>query len=93
MSSDVEELTIQYEENDEVKVEELERVVIQRGVWATVLFRYRDRNNKTGEWNKPKAALRRYRKMGGSYRKQDAVNISERSAPLLVAKLSEWFEV
>lgn len=93
MSSDIEELTIQYEENGEVKVEELEKVVIQRGVWATVLFRYRDRNNKTGEWNKPKAALRRYRKMGGFYRKQDAVNISERSAPLLVAKLSEWFEV
>lgn len=93
MSSDVEELTIQYEENGEVKVEELEKVVIQKGVWATVLFRYRDRNNKTGEWNPPKAALRRFRKMGGFYRKQDSVNISERSAPLLVAKLSEWFEL
>ncbi|KMY68755.1 hypothetical protein AAU61_03850 [Desulfocarbo indianensis] len=93
MASDYDELTIQYEEDGQVVVEELEKVFLQKGTWTTVLYRYRQIDAKTGEWGPAKAALRRYQKTRGYFRKADSVNISEKSAPVLVEKLKEWFQV
>ncbi len=93
MATDYDELTIQYEEDGQVVVEELEKVILQKGTWTTVLYRFRQINPRTGQWGPPKAALRRYQKTRGYFRKTDSVNISEKSAPILVAKLREWFEL
>lgn len=92
MAADYDELTIQYEEDGQVVVEELDKVIIQKGVWCTVLYRYRQLD-KNGEFGPAKAALRRYQKSKGYYRKKDSVNLSEKSAPLLVEKLTEWFNL
>ncbi len=93
MATDYDELTIQYEEDGRVVVEELDKVILQKGTWTTVLYRFRQINPRTGDWGPPKAALRRYQKTRGYFRKTDSVNISQKSAPLLVAKLQEWFEL
>ncbi len=93
MASDYDDLTIQYEEEGRVVVEELEKVVLQKGVWCTILYLYRQLDPKSGEFGPPKAALRRYQKTHGYYRKRDSVNLSEKSAPLLVAKLRDWFSL
>ena len=93
MATDYDELTIQYEEDGQVVVEELEKVILQKGTWTTVLYRFRQMNPRTGQWDPPKAALRRYQKTRGYFRKTDSVNISQKSAPILVAKLREWFEL
>jgi hypothetical protein len=93
LATDYDELTIQYEEDGQVVVEELEKVILQKGTWTTVLYRFRQINPRTGQWGPPKAALRRYQKTRGYFRKTDSVNISEKSAPILVAKLREWFEL
>ncbi len=93
MATDYDELTIQWEEDGQVVVEELDKVIIQKGVWCTVLYRYRQLDPKTGEFGPPKAALRRYQKSRGYYRKKDSINLSEKSAPLLVEKLKEWFNL
>lgn len=93
MATDYDELTIEYQEDGEVVIEELEKVILQKGTWTTVLYRYRQIERKTGEFGPPKAALRRYQKYQGVYRKRDSVNISERSVGKLVEKLSEWFEL
>jgi hypothetical protein len=91
LATDYDELTIQYEEDGQVVVEELDKVFLQKGTWTTVLYRFRQINPKTGEWGPVKASIRRYQKTRGYFRKSDAVNISEKSAPVLVSKLSEWF--
>ncbi len=93
MATDYDELTIQWEEDGQVVVEELDKVIIQKGVWCTVLYRYRQLDPKTGEFGPAKAALRRYQKSRGYYRKKDSINLSEKSAPLLVEKLKEWFNL
>ena len=93
MATDYDELTIQWEEDGQVVVEELDKVIIQKGVWCTVLYRYRQLDPKTGEFGPAKAALRRYQKSRGYYRKKDSINLSEKSAPLLVEKLQEWFHL
>ena len=59
-------------------VEELDKVILQKGSWTTVLFKYRQLDRKTGEFGPAKAALRRYQKSGGYFRKRDAVNLSEK---------------
>lgn len=93
MATDYDELTIQWEEDGQVVVEELDKVIIQKGVWCTVLYRFRQLDPKTGEFGPAKAALRRYQKSRGYYRKKDSINLSEKSAPLLVEKLREWFDL
>lgn len=93
MASDYDELTIQYEEDGQLVVEELDKVFLQKGTWTTILYRYRQINPKTGEWGPEKAAIRRYQKTRGYFRKADSVNISEKSAPILVEKLKEWFQL
>ena len=91
MASDIDDLTVNYEEDGQVVVEELDKLILHRGSWTTVLFLYRERDNKTGEFGAPKAGLRRYQKYQGVFRKRDAVNLTEKTAPLLIGKLKEWF--
>jgi hypothetical protein len=91
MGSDIDDLTVGYEEEGEVVVEELDKLILHRGSWTTVLFLYRERDRTSGEFGPPKAGLRRYQKYQGVFRKRDAINLSEKTIPLLTAKLKEWF--
>ena len=92
MAETIDEITIAYEEEGVQVVEELEKVVLTRGAWTTVLFRYRERERKTGEFGPPKAGLRRYQKFGGGFRKRDAINLSEDVARKLCEILPQWFD-
>jgi hypothetical protein len=92
MAETIDELTINYEEDGILVVEELEKVVLNRGAWTTILYRYRERDRKTGEFGAPKAGLRRYQKTKGVFRKRDAINLSPDAARTLVNTLSGWFE-
>jgi hypothetical protein len=47
MASDVNDITIQYEEDGVVIVKELDKEILSKGAWATVLFRYQ-------QWDKRK---------------------------------------
>ena len=47
MSSTIDDLTIQYEENGTVLVKELDKAVLTKGAWATLVFRYQ-------QWEKAK---------------------------------------
>ncbi len=40
MASNVDEITINYEENEVLLVKELDKVILSRGGWATIIFRY-----------------------------------------------------
>jgi hypothetical protein len=93
VGSEYDDLTIQYEEEGQVVVEELDKVLLQKGTWATVLFLYRQMDPKTGEMGPPRAGLRRYQKVHGQYRKRDAINLSEKSAPILLETLKKWFAI
>lgn len=42
MASTVEELSVEYSEGDQVLVKELDKKVLTKGAWATLMFRYQD---------------------------------------------------
>jgi hypothetical protein len=92
MAQTVDELTVQYEEDGNVLVQETAKEVLTKGTWATVMFRYRDRDRKTGELGPEKVTIRRYKKVGGAYRAQSKFNISgEKQAKEVAAVLTKWF--
>lgn len=91
MANDIDDLTIQYEEDGQVLVKELEKVVVSRGAWSTVLFRFQELDKKTGDYGPPKAALRRYQKRGGVLLKKDSVNVTPKMAPVILSTLRQWF--
>jgi hypothetical protein len=87
----VEDLTVSYEEDGRPVVQELDKEILSKGAWATVLFRYRQMDNKTGELGEEKYVIRRYRKMGGEYKPQSKFNISsKKQARHIVDALSRW---
>lgn len=93
MAETIDEITITYEEDGVLVVEELDKVVLNRGGWTTVLFRYRERDRKTGEFAPAKAGFRRYQKTKGEFRKRDAINLSPDAARKICETLTEWFEL
>jgi capsule polysaccharide export protein KpsE/RkpR len=92
MASDIDELTIQYEEEGQVLVEELDKLILNRGAWTTILFLYREWNAAAEDFSPPKAGLRRYQKSKGVFRKRDGINLTAKNVSTLIAQLQSWFK-
>ncbi|MCB9785592.1 MAG: hypothetical protein H6744_02750 [Deltaproteobacteria bacterium] len=93
MVENVDDLTVNYEEGGITTVEELDKAILTRGTWTTILFKYREFDAKTQEMGKVKFTLRRYQKRSGSYRQQAKFNISsEDQARAIVETLAGWLD-
>lgn len=93
MASDVTELTVQYEEDGIIIVKELDKVILSKGAWATLIFRYQDWNRAKGEYGPERFTIRRYRKMNGEYRQQSKFNISSADqAVKIIDALQTWVD-
>jgi hypothetical protein len=93
MAEKVEDLTVSYTEGGIETVKELDKVILSKGGWATVLFRYRDWDRAKEEYGPDKYTIRRYQKRGGEFRQQSKFNISSRAqAEALIAALQKWLD-
>lgn len=93
MSSTIEELTINYEEGGLLVVKELDKEVLTKGAWTTIIFRYQQWDNKKDDYGPEKYMIRRYRKMNGEYRAQSKFNISSPDqARKIIATLTKWVD-
>ncbi|MDR2724779.1 MAG: hypothetical protein LBC90_01670 [Candidatus Adiutrix sp.] len=90
MAENINDITVNYEDEGELVVEELDKVILTRGAWTSILFRYRERDRQTGTMGPPKATLRRYQKHNGIFKKRDAINLSAEAAKSLVGTLEQW---
>ncbi len=91
MSETVDELTVTYNEGDVMTVKELDKVVLTKGAWATVMYRYQDLDRKTGEFGPDKYTIRRYQKRNGEYSQRSKFNISSRDqAQQIIDALTRW---
>ncbi len=93
MASQVEELTIDYEEGGILLTKEIDKEVLSKGAWATLIFRYQKWDAAKEEYGKDNYMIRRYRKIRGEYVPQSKFNISSpKQANKMIEILSRWVE-
>ncbi|MDG5815809.1 hypothetical protein QA601_12025 [Chitinispirillales bacterium ANBcel5] len=93
MASKVEDLTINYEEDGVLVVKELDKSILSKGSWATVLFRYKQWEKAKNDYGPDRFSIRRYRKIDDEYRQQGKFNISSKDqASKLIEALQKWIE-
>ena len=91
MAATVDEITMNYEENGQQLVKELDKVVLTKGAWSTVMFKYQDWVKASEEFGPIKYSIRRYQKREGSYRPKSKFNISNvKQAKKVVEALNNW---
>lgn len=92
MAETLDELTYNYEEDGTLVRKELDRAILTKGGWATMMFLFQELDRKAGKFRAPKMAIVRFKKSKGSYRKQSSFNISsEKQARQIVAVFEEWY--
>lgn len=88
----LDEVSYNYEDEGKLVRKEVDRAVLSKGAWATLMFLYQELDRKTEEWREPKIAIVRFKKSGGTYRKQSSFNISsEKQARQIVANIEKWY--
>lgn len=88
----LDEVSYNYEDEGKLVRKEVDRAVLSKGAWATLMFLYQELDRKSEEWRAPKIAIVRFKKSGGSYRKQSSFNISsEKQARQIVANIEKWY--
>jgi hypothetical protein len=93
MAETIDELTIEWTEPDgTVTVKELDKQVLTKGSWTTVMYKYQDLKRGTTEFGAPKVRIQRYRKRDGRFLPQSKFNITnEKQAKMIVEILEGWF--
>jgi hypothetical protein len=92
MAETLEELTYDYEDEGTLVRKELDRAVLSKGSWATIMFLFQELDRAKGKFRAPKMAIVRFKKSKGSYRKQSSFNISnEKQARQIAGVFEQWY--
>lgn len=93
MAETVEELTVSYTDGGIETVKELDKVVLTKGAWATLMYKYQDWNRTKNEYGPEKFTIRRYQKRDGQYQQKSKFNISSAAqAEGIIAALQGWIK-
>lgn len=94
MANEIDALTVNYEENGQLLVEELDKAILSRGAWTTILFRYHEYRAEDDSYGPDKYVIRRYKKSGGEYRMQSKFVISSaEQARKIIEALQSWLSL
>ncbi|MCA9522264.1 MAG: hypothetical protein KC609_14890 [Myxococcales bacterium] len=89
----IDEITVNYEQDGVQLVKEVEKHVLTRGAWTTIMFLYQDLDRNTKDFGPEKVTIRRYKKIRGEYRQQNKFNISNREQARKIRDvLEQWFQ-
>ena len=92
MAETLDELTYNYEEDGTLVRKELDKVVLTKGTWATLMFLYQEMDRASGKYRAPKMAIVRFKKWKGAYRKQSSFNVSsEKQARQITEVFERWY--
>jgi len=90
MAETLEDLTYDYEDEGVLVRKQIDRAILSKGSWATVMFLFQELDRAKGKFRPPKMAIVRFKKAKGSYRKQSSFNISNEKQ---ARQITEVFEV
>jgi hypothetical protein len=92
MAETLDELTYDYEDEGVLVRKQLDKVVLTKGSWSTLMFLYQELDKTRGQFRAPKIAIVRFKKFKGAYRKQSSFNVSsEKQARQITAIFESWY--
>jgi hypothetical protein len=92
MAETIDELSYNYEDEGTLVRKELDKVVLTKGSWATIMFLYQELDKASGKFRAPKIAIVRFKKFRGAYRKQSSFNVSsEKQARQITDVFEKWY--
>lgn len=91
MNETINDITVAYTEDGVETVKELDKKILSKGAWTTIIFKYQDWNRAKGIYNPVKYTIRRYQKRNDSYWQKSKFNISSADqAEKMISVLQEW---
>ena len=92
MAETIDELTIHYEEDGQVLRKQLNKEVLTKGSWTTIMFLYQDLDRKSGDYGPHKVSIRRNQKREGTYLQRSKFEISSAAqARAIQSQIGNWF--
>jgi hypothetical protein len=92
MAETLDELTYDYEDEGVLVRKQLDKIVLTKGSWATLMFLYQELDKASGTFRAPKIAIVRFKKFKGAYRKQSSFNVSsEKQARQITEVFEKWY--
>ena len=92
MAETIEEISYNYEDEGVLVRKELDKMVLTKGSWATIMFLYQELDKASGKFRAPKIAIVRFKKFRGAYRKQSSFNVSsEKQARQITEVFEKWY--
>jgi len=93
MAQTIDELSIDYSEDGVLLSKQLDKVVLSKGAWSTILYKYQDWNRQKEEYGPIKFSIRRYQKRSGEYSQRSRFNISSvDQAKKIIESLEGWIK-
>ena len=91
MSETIDDLTIGFTEDGVERTKELDKHILSKGAWTTILYKYQDWDNNKQEFGPVKYSIRRYQKRNDQYWQKSKFNISSNDqAQKIIDALSGW---
>lgn len=91
MSANIDDLTVEYIEDGVTTVKELDKIVLTKGAWCTILYKLQNWNRTKESYNPVAFSIRRYQKREGAYQQRSKFNISSvDQATKIIEGLSKW---
>ena len=93
MTASIDELTIAFSENGTEVTKELDKQVLSKGAWTTIIFKYQDWDKAQNDYGPIKYSIRRYQKRNNQYWQKSKFNISSaEQAQKIVDILTMWLK-
>jgi hypothetical protein len=92
MSDNIDDLSVEFTQDERLVVKQVDKKILTRGNWTTIMYKFVEMDKKTGEYGQPKVSIRRYQKRSGIYKMQSKFNISSgKQAHMISSALLGWF--
>lgn len=87
----IDDLSVSYYDNDVEVIKELGKVILTKGAWATIIYKYQEWVPKLQAYGPIKFTIRRYQKNHGIYKNRSKFNISSiEQAKKIIEVLQDW---
>ncbi|MEE9452376.1 MAG: hypothetical protein V3V61_06445 [Gammaproteobacteria bacterium] len=93
MTNEIDDLTINFEEEGVLVCKQLDKEILTRGAWTTIVYRYQNWEKAKQQYGPDRYSIRRYQKSQGKYMQRSKFNISSQDqAKKVIETLMKWIE-